>query len=67
MSATRVFNGVDGAPRVVAVVPLCDDPSLDALGAVKMLVQSMDENMPDDAGVDGLYRIRQVPDSYSSI
>jgi pre-rRNA-processing protein TSR1 len=27
LSAIRVFGGVDGAPRIVAVVPLCEDVS----------------------------------------
>jgi pre-rRNA-processing protein TSR1 len=27
LSAIHVFGGVDGAPRIVAVVPLCDDIS----------------------------------------
>ena len=25
VSATRVFSGADGAPRIVAIVPLCGD------------------------------------------
>ncbi|KAG5735720.1 hypothetical protein E4T56_gene15081, partial [Termitomyces sp. T112] len=25
VSATRVFSGVDGAPRIIAVIPLCPD------------------------------------------
>jgi pre-rRNA-processing protein TSR1 len=27
LSAIRIFGGVDGAPRIVAVVPLCEDIS----------------------------------------
>ncbi|KAH9935766.1 ribosome biogenesis protein tsr1 [Fomitopsis serialis] len=40
VSATRIFNGVDGAPRIVAVVPLADDVS--AQNAAVALAQSLD-------------------------
>lgn len=45
--ATNVFNGKDGAPRVVAVIPLCADVS--AAGAVQSLNASLDinEEVPD--------------------
>lgn len=38
--ATNVFNGKDGAPRVVAVIPLCSDVS--AAAAVRSLNASLD-------------------------
>ncbi|KAF1978061.1 DUF663-domain-containing protein [Bimuria novae-zelandiae CBS 107.79] len=40
--ATNVFNGKDGAPRVVAVIPLCPDVS--AAAAVQSLNASLDIN-----------------------
>lgn len=40
--ATNVFNGKDGAPRVVAVIPLCADVS--ASSAVQSLNASLDIN-----------------------
>ncbi|KAF2447104.1 DUF663-domain-containing protein [Karstenula rhodostoma CBS 690.94] len=45
--ATNVFNGKDGAPRVVAVIPLCSDVS--AAAAVQSLNASLDinEEVPD--------------------
>ncbi|KAK7183793.1 hypothetical protein DPSP01_004419 [Paraphaeosphaeria sporulosa] len=45
--ATNVFNGKDGAPRVVAIIPLCSDVS--AAGAVQSLNASLDinEEVPD--------------------
>jgi pre-rRNA-processing protein TSR1 len=45
--AINVFNGKDGAPRVVAVIPLCSDAS--AAAAVQSLNASLDinEEVPD--------------------
>ncbi|KAJ4297520.1 ribosome biogenesis protein tsr1 [Kalmusia sp. IMI 367209] len=40
--ATNVFNGKDGAPRIVAVIPLCSDVS--AAAAVQSLNVSLDIN-----------------------
>ncbi|KAJ4356225.1 ribosome biogenesis protein tsr1 [Didymosphaeria variabile] len=44
---TNVFNGQDGAPRIVAVIPLCSDVS--AAAAVQSLNASLDinEEVPD--------------------
>ncbi|KAL5528759.1 TSR1 [Sanghuangporus sanghuang] len=55
VSATRIFNGVDGAPRIVAVVPLCEDVSSRMAGTT--LSQSLD---PDaEAGPDfGLRKLK---------
>lgn len=47
---TNVFNGKDGAPRIVAVVPLCEDG--DAAAAVKQLSNSLDVDVDvPEAGV----------------
>ncbi|KAH7904026.1 NUC121 domain-containing protein, partial [Hygrophoropsis aurantiaca] len=40
IESTRIFNGVDGAPRIVAVVPLC--PDVDAQRAVRGLAHELD-------------------------
>jgi pre-rRNA-processing protein TSR1 len=40
IEATRIFNGVDGAPRIVAVVPLTDDVT--AKGVVKRFCEALD-------------------------
>ena len=40
VAATRLFNGVDGMARVVAVVPLC--PDVAAVDVVKILAGVMD-------------------------
>jgi len=40
LSAVRIFGGVDGAPRVVAVVPLCEDVTSRA--AVSVFSQSLE-------------------------
>lgn len=49
VAATRIFNGVEGAPRIVAVVPLCKDVRAET--AVRALatacgeeVEGLDEN-----------------------
>lgn len=51
ISATRIFNGVDGAPRIVAVVPLTDDVS--AQNVAVTLAQSVDPSAegPSNGGV----------------
>ncbi|KAJ6498822.1 ribosome biogenesis protein tsr1 [Mycena sanguinolenta] len=55
VSATRLFNGVDGAPRIVAVIPLSEDVS--TRGAVSSLAEALDvatDNCPDQ----GLWKMR---------
>lgn len=55
ISATRIFSGVDGAPRIVAVVPLCDDGT-DTLDAVKTLASALDEE--EGSYSNGLFKIK---------
>ncbi|KAH7888400.1 ribosome biogenesis protein tsr1 [Phlebopus sp. FC_14] len=43
VTATRIFSGVDGAPRIVAVIPLCEDVHVDR--AVRALASSVDEEI----------------------
>lgn len=48
VAATRLFNGVDGMPRVVAVVPLC--PDVAAVDIVKILSGAVDV---EDGALEG--------------
>lgn len=52
---TGIFNGQNGAPRQVAVVPLSVD--IDVAAALRMLNESVDVSGPDVSG-DGLSRVR---------
>ncbi|CAA7261787.1 unnamed protein product [Cyclocybe aegerita] len=55
VSATRIFSGVDGAPRIVTVVPLTSDVS------PKTVVASLTESLNIDAGEcpeNGIWKIR---------
>jgi pre-rRNA-processing protein TSR1 len=54
-----MFNGVDGAPRIVAVVPLCSDTS--ARDMAKSLVGGVDADMDTTNCPEfGVWRIRSV-------
>ncbi|KAF4620522.1 hypothetical protein D9613_000299 [Agrocybe pediades] len=55
ISATRIFSGVDGAPRIVAVIPLTYDVS--AKSTVKSLAESLDIEA-DDCPEDGIWKMR---------
>ncbi|KAI0001276.1 ribosome biogenesis protein tsr1 [Russula compacta] len=54
LSAVRIFGGVDGAPRVVAVVPLCEDVASRA--AVSALFQSLE--LPTQTDQDCVWKIK---------
>lgn len=45
MESTRIFSGVDGAPRIIAVIPLC--PDISAAQAVRSLVSPFDVDAKD--------------------
>ncbi|KAF9516078.1 hypothetical protein BS47DRAFT_1293053 [Hydnum rufescens UP504] len=45
VEATRIFNGVHGAPRIVAIVPLCPDASV--LEAAKCMVAPLGVDVAD--------------------
>ncbi|KAF8199934.1 ribosome biogenesis protein tsr1 [Mycena galopus ATCC 62051] len=55
VSATRLFNGVDGAPRIVAVIPLTEDIS--TRSAVSSLAEALDV-ATDDCPDHGLWKMR---------
>ncbi|KAJ7661687.1 ribosome biogenesis protein tsr1 [Mycena rosella] len=54
ISATRLFNGVDGTPRIVAVIPLT--PDISTRGAVSSLAEALDV-AADDCPEHGLWRM----------
>ena len=54
VKSTSVFSGQNGAPRVVAIVPLCGDS--DAKAAVQALNQSVGAEVPDS--IQGPLRVR---------
>lgn len=57
ISATRIFNGVDGAPRIVAVIPLTEDVS------TKSTVASLADSLNlsgSECPEDGLWKMRCV-------
>ncbi|KAF5380631.1 hypothetical protein D9615_004752 [Tricholomella constricta] len=55
VSATRVFNGVDGAPRIVAVIPLSAD--INPQSIVASLADSLDVSS-DDCPQTGIWKMR---------
>ncbi|KAJ7141296.1 ribosome biogenesis protein tsr1 [Mycena epipterygia] len=55
VSATRLFNGVDGAPRIVAVIPLTEDIS--TRSAVSSLAEALDV-AADDCPDHGLWKMK---------
>ncbi|KAJ7354686.1 ribosome biogenesis protein tsr1 [Mycena albidolilacea] len=55
VSATRLFNGTDGAPRIVAVIPLTEDIS--TRSAVSSLAEALDV-ATDDCPDHGLWKLR---------
>jgi hypothetical protein len=57
VSATRVFNGVDGAPRIVAVIPLSED--VNARSTVSALSEALD-TPADDCPEAGLWKLKFV-------
>ncbi|KAF8058804.1 ribosome biogenesis protein tsr1 [Lyophyllum atratum] len=55
VSATRVFNGVDGAPRIVAVIPLSAD--INPRSVVLSLAESLDVSA-EDCPQTGLWKMK---------
>lgn len=55
ISSTRIFNGIDGAPRIVAVIPLTED--VKARDTVCALAESLDVPT-DDCPEDGLWKLK---------
>ena len=56
LSAVRIFGGVDGAPRVVAVVPLCEDVT--SRDVVSALSRSLE--LPTQADQECVWKIKFV-------
>lgn len=55
ISSTRIFNGVDGAPRIVAVIPLTGDVS--TRNVIASLAESL-ELLAEDCPEDGIWKMR---------
>lgn len=60
IEATRIFNGVDGAPRIVAVIPLGEDvrPKDIVLTFARSVNPGMDEKEENECPDQGIWRIR---------
>ncbi|ESK90857.1 ribosome biogenesis protein tsr1 [Moniliophthora roreri MCA 2997] len=56
ISATRLFNGVDGAPRIIAVIPLTEDVS--SVTTIKTLASSLDLSPEDEIVENGTWKMR---------
>ncbi|KIK93234.1 hypothetical protein PAXRUDRAFT_829169 [Paxillus rubicundulus Ve08.2h10] len=56
ISATRIFNGVDGAPRIVAVIPLCEDVRVE--GAVRALASAAAEDIDGISENSAMWRMK---------
>jgi len=56
LSAVRIFGGVDGAPRVVAVVPLCEDVT--SRDVVSALSRSLE--LPTQTDQECIWKIKFV-------
>ena len=56
LSSVSIFGSVDGAPRIVAVIPLCED--IDSRSAVSALCTSL--GLPDDTGQESVRKIQFV-------
>ncbi len=57
ISATRIFSGTNGAPRIVAVIPLTQDAGTKS--AVSSLAEALNISA-NDCPEDGLWRMRYV-------
>lgn len=57
VSATRIFNGADGAPRIVAIVPLT--PDVDSRSVATSFAESLDAQTYD-CPESGVWRLRCV-------
>lgn len=58
IASTRIFNGVDGAPRIVAVIPLCED--IHTVDAVRALATSVTEDVDGISGDSLLWKMKYV-------
>ena len=57
VSATRIFSGVDGAPRIISVIPLSDDVS--SKSAVEALANALDISQTE-CTEDGVWKTECV-------
>lgn len=59
IASTRIFNGVDGAPRIVAVIPLCED--IRTADAVRALATSVAEDVDGISENSPIWKMKYVP------
>ncbi|KAG9309231.1 hypothetical protein JVU11DRAFT_10710 [Chiua virens] len=64
VTSTRIFNGVDGAPRIVAVIPLCED--VRTVDAVLALATSITEDVEDISQNLPTWKMRRHYNSFPS-
>ncbi|KAI6168548.1 ribosome biogenesis protein tsr1 [Pisolithus thermaeus] len=57
VAATRIFNGTDGAPRVVAVIPLCE--GTDTKDAIRALSSAVGEE-PEGVGGQKVWGMKRT-------
>lgn len=62
VASTRIFNGVDGAPRIVAVIPLCED--IHAVDAVRALATSIVEDVDGIEENSPIWKMKCVPSCF---
>ena len=60
IASTRIFNGVDGAPRIVAIIPLCED--VRTLDAVRALATSVVEDVDGVDEDSPLWKMKYAPE-----
>jgi pre-rRNA-processing protein TSR1 len=62
IEAARIFNGVDGAPRIIAVIPLAEDVHAKdiVLSFARNMNPDVDEKELKDCPDEGVWRLRLV-------
>jgi pre-rRNA-processing protein TSR1 len=58
ITSTRIFNGVDGAPRIIAVIPLCED--ICTVDAVRALATSVTEDVDGISENSPIWKMKYV-------
>lgn len=56
VSATRLFNGTDGTPRIVAVIPLSEDVT--AQSVAMAMAESLDSDIAQTCPEHGLWKLK---------
>jgi hypothetical protein len=64
VAATRIFNGTDGAPRIVAIIPLSED--VDTRACIEALGRCVDEEIHGINENKNIWAMKFVPSTPSS-